>query len=586
MRPPLYASKTHVPDYRALFPAIILARTLSAGGVWRHAWIELTPGGTNAYSVNPGARSGTVDVNYALEENNRATEPGTVVWLRHRDEDGGVIHLSFHAPLGSTLPLGPPPSQSGSPPAQLCLTITDWAGCGCLAGAYTLEYAAPIEAWIASGAVCGLGYEFIYRQQSGGSGYELGVLVSGTAVGSSWFPVSSLPFEAEEVPVSGSACDGEVSLTLSSGPCGDCAFSVTGSGKVCLGPNVTVSLGNTFPQDVVSQVCAEFGYIEPGDGIHIERLSTNRYRIGLASGGEGAGETIRYVAGIRVQKQTAQLPVGLAVGAAECRENPSDCCASGGSLGCCFPRPPDVIYGWRLAATDGCGCVERCVRLEYSAERDAWYSGPVAADCGVSAEAVLRLLCEEGAYRLDVVEAGSSVAADFILLRGAPRGGVSPSCDPFLAAWDFDDPEPEACSAEGQFAYLLTEVPCDEGSGGGGAGGTVESACCPGEQIPTTLACAFGGALAALGTVTLEFIGSQTWFAQLNDSPCGDVAVTFFCQGVAGAPGTGFQMSLLGDTAGSSETAGADECDPLRVRLVGDAFGNCHGDFTAEITPG
>lgn len=181
--------------------------------------------------------------------------------------------------------------------------------------------------------------------------------------------------------------------------------------------------------------------------------------------------SIRFLAGLVVQKQILQLPTGLVVGPPDCLVNEQDCCQSGGAAGCCFPRPPDHIWAWRTGASADCGCVLDCVELIYDADRDAWYGGPIADVCGTTADVLLRLKCILGAYHLDCVLRGATPAdADLVGLEGVPSASVTFSCDPFLSAWDFDDPAPDVCAAEGTFNYLLSESSCS-GSGGGGGGG-------------------------------------------------------------------------------------------------------------------
>lgn len=81
--------------YRDLFPAVLGASVQDpTTGAWRHAFAEIQPAGADAYNVQPGARGGTTSTNYALEIMNRRTAPGTLVWMRHRDEQQ-VIHYEF-----------------------------------------------------------------------------------------------------------------------------------------------------------------------------------------------------------------------------------------------------------------------------------------------------------------------------------------------------------------------------------------------------------------------------------------------------------------------------------------------------------
>src|SRR5262245_1156086 len=98
--------KGYLPSYRDLFPAqIVGAAQDAATGAWRHAWAELTLAGIDAYAVTDEGRGGTTAINYALESNNHHTAAGRVVWMRHRDEDGGEIHYEFRdeGPAGGAL---------------------------------------------------------------------------------------------------------------------------------------------------------------------------------------------------------------------------------------------------------------------------------------------------------------------------------------------------------------------------------------------------------------------------------------------------------------------------------------------------
>src|SRR5215471_13139080 len=90
--------------YRDLFPARITSAAQDATtGAWRHAWVELTPGATDAYDTPPDGRTGTTAIAYALENNNQQAAAGRVVWLRHRDEGGGQIHYEFNSGSGGAL---------------------------------------------------------------------------------------------------------------------------------------------------------------------------------------------------------------------------------------------------------------------------------------------------------------------------------------------------------------------------------------------------------------------------------------------------------------------------------------------------
>jgi hypothetical protein len=566
--------------YRNHFPAVILGRFRDpVTRRWRYAWAELTPGDPDSYSVQPGARSGTVDLNYALEENNAQVDAGRIVWMRHRDEDGGALHFAFAAPSSRVINVTPPgPPASGSPPASLCLTITNESGCACLAGTYTLEFIDSLGYWLASAEVCGKGYEFIYRAKSGG-GYELALVVVGTTIGDGFATIPSLPYEAEGVAVTGDACTGTIGVSLAAGPCGGCDETIGGSGTLCFGPDVILSFQNTFPLALASSVCPVWSTLEPGAGIAIDRLGPTSYRI-RANGGAAEGETISFVSGLVVQKQTLLLPVGLDVSAPGCVQDPADCCASGGAAGCCFPRPPDRLFAWRTDASAGCACLLDCVELTYDAGRDAWYGGPIGDVCATTSDVLLRLKCILGAYHLDCVLRGATPAdADLVGLSGVERASPSPSCDPFLSAWDFDDPAPDLCAAAGTFSYLLSESDCS----GGGGGGTVATDCCADNLLPVTLHATFGGALSGLGTVTFTFdsggILGATWKATV--SGCGGMSFSFLCLGTSRHWGL---TSLGGTVVDLDAEVAASSCSPFLWTATGVASGACAGAFSVTIS--
>jgi len=127
--------------YRDLFPAVIQGNVQdSTTGAWRHAWSELSPAGTDAYtSSQPGARSGTTTVNYALEINNNQTASGVQVWMRHRDEQQ-QLHFEFHAP----------PAAAGGAGT---ITVQDVSASPSVAGVSTLQFDKTTGLVVATGTV-------------------------------------------------------------------------------------------------------------------------------------------------------------------------------------------------------------------------------------------------------------------------------------------------------------------------------------------------------------------------------------------------------------------------------------------------
>lgn len=288
--------------------------------------------------------------------------------------------------------------------------------------------------------------------------------------------------------------------------------------------------------------------------------------------------TIRFLAGLVTQRQTLSLPAGLAVSAADCVRDALDCCTSGGALGCCFPRPPDTLWAQLLEPSAGCACLLDCVELIYDASRDAWYGGPVGETCAVTADVLLRLKCISGAYALDCVLRGATPAdADLAGLSGTPRAGVAPSCDPFLSAWDFTDPAPDLCAAEGTFSYLLSESDCT-----GGPGGTVETECCTPDLLPESLYATFSGALAGVGTLHLTYVAGGllggVWRA--FTAACGGTTFDFLCQ----AGGGNWTLSALGNTVVNMDgDPAATSCVPFLWSDTGVASGTCSGAFGVTV---
>ena len=189
--------------------------------------------------------------------------------------------------------------------------------------------------------------------------------------------------------------------------------------------------------------------------------------------------TITFLRGIIVQRQTLGLPAGLTVSDPDCRENPQDCCESGASAaGCCWPRPPATLYAALYDPSEDCACLNACLTLTYNELADAWYSESLDG-CGADPAPTLRLKCVLGAYRLDVV--GDD---DVILVEGVASALFDPSCDPFLAAFDFSDDGPHACG--GTYSYLISESDC-------AGGGTIATDCCPDDLLPAVLTATLAG---------------------------------------------------------------------------------------------
>lgn len=601
--------------YRDHFPAVITGHVFYVPTRhYRHSWLEVTPGPTpDTYAIPPGARSGELGLNYALEENNSAVGAGTVVWMRHRDEQG-QLHFAFLAPQSSRVIIyGPPPDGDGSPPSgdpggggpghgdptrDYCLSVVNVSGCDCFTFTETMTELASLETWGVSGSVCdGVGLQVRLRFLGEGFGYELSFEWLDVPGLTETFTVESIPYSAE-LAVDNPACTGTVRVAINAGNCspgggggggsggggggGDCGVII--GGKICYDCDTTFSFCNVEPFPVTTAVCPIFSYLVGGDGILVERTSENEITI-TATGGAGGGR-VPIVTGLAVQKQTMLLPAGFVTSDPECVSDPEDCCGgtSGGGdgTGCCFPRPTDDLWAALFGASDLCGCLLACVHLVYDAGEDAWFSTEaIAGACGHSNDRFLRLKCYGGTYHLDVVDAGH-----VLVLVGTAFYG--PTCDPYLFAATFSDGSGEVCSGEGGFGYLISESECTPGSGsgggGGGGGGEVDTACCPGEPLPTILYATFGGSLAALGTLTLAWNG-VTWTAIAPAgtcmSPVSTPAVTLSC--LEFPDGHEFVISCSGSDGGFNGQGSADSCAPFHWAPTLSMVGAC-GPATVVIT--
>jgi hypothetical protein len=112
----------------------------------------------------------------------------------------------------------------------------------------------------------------------------------------------------------------------------------------------------------------------------------------------------------------------------------------------------------------------------------------------------------------------------------------------------------------------------------------VTVACCA-NALPETLTCAFGGALSALGTVTLTWnAGASQWGATV--SGCGYTQVRLECTGgVWQFGGLGIDptdgvtpLMLDPDLHNPSAT-----CDPFHLEFYGSAVGTCSGVYSVII---
>ncbi len=281
-----------------------------------------------------------------------------------------------------------------------------------------------------------------------------------------------------------------------------------------------------------------------------------------------------------VERRTIQVAVGTVLGDPFCETDPQSCCESGSGAGsggpgpdnsCCSPMPPPTIWAVPFDFREStCGCLPRCVRLDYDASRDGWYSAlGTFADCdGTAASGCFRVRCRAGVWFWDVVD-----GADNLRLRGSV---IKVVCDPFFMAAGYDDRTAGTVCTD-LFSYVISEVDCT-----GGGGGTIDVPCCPDDLVPETLTATFGGSLAGLGAVTLTYDGglSYSWSGSVTGTACGDATVTFFCGSVGGT----WSISVLGSNTGGQSSLSADSCDPFRLAGTFLSTGPCAGTATFEVT--
>lgn len=184
--------------------------------------------------------------------------------------------------------------------------------------------------------------------------------------------------------------------------------------------------------------------------------------------------TIRFLAGLVVERRTVRLPQGLFVGDPQCRLDPESCCGSNPDHeGCCWPAPPATLYAVRYASTAGLGvCPPVCVPLTYAPGPDAWYSTDLGLLMGGPADGLyLRLKCQDSAYTLHVVD--DVDGSEGVIVQGTLSSGIEDSCDPFVVARDFRELNSSGVCEEGAtYSYAVVEGSCDpDHPGSGPAGG-------------------------------------------------------------------------------------------------------------------
>jgi len=260
-----------VQPYRQLFPAALADVVIGDAGVPLYGWVELTPSAAGAYEVQPGARSGTTDLNWAREVEDHVVEVGALVWMRHRDQDGAVHFEFVRPPLPSVGPPPPPPSSAARHCPEccysgqcleedLCLEVDSITGdTKSIAGLYALTFHAALGEWRSTAQTkAGLIVARLGCFPPRDAGHPDGVLKLGIRLPGGDFelavPDCALPWDSGALLLS----DGTVRLKIREGKCDDCDSTI--GGNVCV--DGTLTFRNTFPVDVVTGVCPVFTEID------------------------------------------------------------------------------------------------------------------------------------------------------------------------------------------------------------------------------------------------------------------------------------------------------------------------------------
>jgi hypothetical protein len=593
--------------YRDQFPAVLTAVEVR-GGIPYYGFTELTPTATSAYTIQPGARSGTPTLNWLRELSDRLVPVGTLCWARHRDEDGGSLHYEGIAgvPNHITLPGGGSGGGGGSGSGDDCDFTIDGSGNLCIGPSVTVIINGPVlfptnyvPVEVVTG-VCPI-FDVPDGGASGGPRTVVGIAVEKRTIR----VPEGLYVGSQECRTDPEDCcadsRGSGDFPAPGGP--GCCFPAPperlyahryqqSSDCECI-PDCVPLVYDGGRDAWYSEDVSDYCDYSPGPLYLRVKCVAGAYRFDVVD-----GDDVVITEGV-IQEGYASCDPFL--------------------LAACFDETPDTGLVYNTCCPDG---MPRHLILSLTGTGDCvgwggtydlyplgddeedvfdWFwTGVIGGkDVTITLSCVgdnfhLTLVCEGQSGLTTTIAEGScgptmTVPNMQTLTWGACCGSPGDVLYGTITFGDEGDPAPAGGLCGGFYCYLVVETPCDGdgsgGGGGGGGGGTIETSCCPDRLLPTTFHATFSGSLAALGSVTLTFTGVSSW-AGHGGSACGDDGdhdlMTFTCIGAT------FQLTHPGGGSSGgtmfSAVASVESCTPFLWRGSGTASGVCGGAWAVTIT--